>query len=64
MPKVYGCYNHPPMLDHVEIQDGWTEDGRRRLVTVPFVMSRDCGYDLQHTDPQCQHCCHQHQGTQ
>lgn len=36
------CFNHPPFQPTVTVQDGWTVDGRRKMVEVPFVMSNGC----------------------
>lgn len=40
LPPV--CFNRPSIMPVVQMQDGWTEDGRRRMVDVPFVMSTGC----------------------
>lgn len=36
------CYNRKPYLDTVEVQDGWIEDGRRRMKIIADPMSKDC----------------------
>lgn len=40
----YGCFNLNPCKDTIYIQDGWTEDGRRNMVEMPFNSSRNCKY--------------------
>jgi hypothetical protein len=36
------CYNRPPYQDHVYVQNGWTEDGRRIMAYIPDDMSKGC----------------------
>lgn len=36
------CFNKPPGKGYLEVQDGWTEDGRRVMITIPNTMSKDC----------------------
>jgi hypothetical protein len=51
----YGCHNRS-MPETVRYQDGWTEDGRRIMVEVPFRMSHKCFWEFRETDPRCEHC--------
>lgn len=55
-PLGFGCFNHPPRKDVLLVQDGWAEDGRRKMVFVPDLMSKDCRYDLKREQPECQGC--------
>lgn len=57
--KPHGCMNRADFVTQVQVQDGWTADGRRRTITVPFRMSPRCEYDLKKQDPGCQGCRHQ-----
>jgi len=52
----YGCYNRPPLHETLEVQEGWTEDGKRIMKTIPFVMSMECEYRKDHNDPKCGGC--------
>lgn len=36
------CFNKPPGKGYLEVQDGWTEDGRRVMITIPNTMSKEC----------------------
>jgi len=36
------CYNRKPFADIRVVQDGWTEDGRRKMITIPDKMSKTC----------------------
>lgn len=36
------CYNRAPYKNHVEVQIGWTEDGRRITAWVEDNMSKGC----------------------
>lgn len=56
----HGCYNRAEFEPHVRVQDGWTADGRRYMITVPFRMSMQCEYDLRQQDAGCQGCRHQY----
>lgn len=40
----YGCHNRKPFKETIHVQDGWTEDGRRNMVTLPFNGSMNCKY--------------------
>lgn len=51
----YGCFDREPYRTDLMVQDGWTEDGRRNMVPIPFVMSMDCKTDIP-DDPRCQGC--------
>lgn len=52
----YGCHNRPDYAAQVLVQSGWTEDGRRNMVSIPFTMAQRCQYDFRATDPQCAGC--------
>ena len=36
------CFNAEPMPEFVEVNDGWTEDGRLRRKLIPYAFSREC----------------------
>lgn len=36
------CYNRKPFKRFFMVQDGWTEDGRRKMKRIPNKMSRRC----------------------
>lgn len=36
------CFNRPPYKEFVEVQRGWTEDGRRDTTFVPDGMYKGC----------------------
>lgn len=36
------CYNRDPFNGTVEVQDGWTEDGRRIMKRITDPMSKGC----------------------
>lgn len=50
------CKDRPAFRDHVEVQDGWYPDGRRRMAIVPVPMSKSCRFDKRHEEPGCQGC--------
>lgn len=54
----YGCHNRPPMRKSLMVQDGWTPDGRRNMVEIPFAMSTNCRHDKTLTDSRCAGCLH------
>lgn len=57
MTRRYSCYNRSEYWDELVVQDGWTEDGRRRTRTIPFVMSRGCEYIKENKDDEaCRGC--------
>ena len=51
----YGCFDRKPFLPALMVQSGWTEDGRRKMVQIPFVMSTNCKTDIP-DDQRCQGC--------
>lgn len=58
----YGCHNRGPLRECAQVQDGWTEDGRRRMVTIPTIPSTaHCGHDpvSRAADPKCAGCARQ-----
>jgi hypothetical protein len=62
--RPYSCKNRPPVAPFVaEFQDGWTEDGRRKMVKrrVEFKAGVDCGHHglsglNRDSDPKCRGC--------
>ncbi len=55
----HGCHDRAPFAEVVLAQKGWSTDGRRAMVDVPFTMARDCRYvlsELGKADPQCSGC--------
>lgn len=58
--NTHGCYNRAEFKSEVLVQSGWTLDGLRNMITVPFRMSRQCEYDLKQQDSACAGCRHQH----
>ena len=57
--NVHGCHDRAPFADIALVQRGWTNDGRRDMVPVPFGMARDCQYvksELGQADPKCGGC--------
>ena len=54
----YGCHNRPPFEETLAVQGGWRIDGTRRLVEIPFTMSRDCRYERSLDDSACAGCRH------
>jgi len=56
----HGCYNHKPFKTTLDVQDGWNENGTRKMITIPVKFTTDCQYDLKLTDGQCDGCCWQY----
>ncbi len=64
------CNNAPRPSDTLmlEVQDGWqiistgvlggTKIRAPRMKMIPFVMTRECQYDKDHTDKRCKGCKH------
>lgn len=40
------------------MQDGWTVEGTRETVVMPFRMSSECRYDRSLSDQHCTGCVH------
>ena len=58
MPN-HGCHNRQiPGSIPIMVQSGWTEDGRRNMVEIPYRNSKDCRYDLKLSDKFCNGCVH------
>lgn len=58
--KLNSCHNHAPSTGRTEhaAQDGWTEDGRRKMVTVVTHWAPiQCTHLLPESDPGCTNCC-------
>jgi hypothetical protein len=36
------CFNRKPFLNYLEVQIGWTDDGRRIMAYTPDEMSKGC----------------------
>ena len=60
--RLYGCHNHPPRSDYVEVTSPYEHIANLLGLTLvrkyPFRMSKECMYDLSKTDPQCAGCKH------
>ena len=54
----YGCHNRAPFRERLEMQDGWTAEGAREVVVMPFRMSHECRYDRSLSDSACLGCKH------
>ena len=59
----YNCHNHEPRvldgrrLDTLEVQDGWTDDGRRRMrAHTTEWLPIECGYTESGDDERCAGC--------
>lgn len=50
------CKNRAPFLDTVVVQNGWTADGRRNMITLPNPMTKSCQLDIRATQPGCHGC--------
>lgn len=58
MSRLYGCHNHPPYVDSYVTGRGWDRWGRVAVYHVLNTASKDCRYDLNHSDPRCKDCTH------
>lgn len=38
MIRQHGCHNRQQLHDAIQVQDGWTGDGRRIMKTMPAPM--------------------------
>ena len=56
LPRRWGCFNRPGYGESLQVQDGWTEDGQRKMRVVPHVMTRDCQYSKEANDSKCDGC--------
>jgi len=58
--RVYPCWNHEPRhgtYGSVEVQDGWTPDGRRQMrMHDPEWLPVECGHLTPESDPACSGC--------
>lgn len=60
----YGCWNRKPFAEGYRAPNRYqTSDGYQAVFNIeakfiPFVMSRDCKYDLAKTDRACAGCKH------
>lgn len=54
--RLHGCHNWPEPFPFYEVQNGWTEDGRRIMELIPATGSKECRYDYKATDSQCNGC--------
>lgn len=56
-PGKYGCNREANWKPFQWYQDGWTKDGRRKMVKVPFdPVLRECGHDTRPDDGKCVGC--------
>jgi hypothetical protein len=53
---TYGCFNRAPFRPTVRVQQGYTQDGRRKMELIPFVNSMDCQYRLSELSKQDSGC--------
>ncbi len=56
---LHGCHDRAPFAEVVLAQKGWSTDGRRAMVHVPFRNERTCQYvksAMGQADPQCSGC--------
>jgi hypothetical protein len=54
-----GCYDRAPYAKTLQVQDGWTETGSRRMVEIEGFGRQECAYSesgLGQTDPACSGC--------
>lgn len=56
--KRYGCYNRSEFKKYLLVQDGWIDEVKRCMKSIPFTMSQKCEYDLNTTDKRCKDCGH------
>jgi hypothetical protein len=56
--KPWGCYNRAPLREEALVQDGWTKDGRRKMICIPVPMTKDCQFSKGADDPRCAGCVH------
>lgn len=53
----HGCYNRLPLKETLMVQDGWTNDGKKIMVEIPFLMNKNCQYTREHyADESCSGC--------
>lgn len=55
-PTLNGCYNREPFRDSLTVQDGWNDDGTRRMKVIQFRNSMDCQYSRDTPDTRCAWC--------
>lgn len=56
---TYGCFDRGEYVTESSVQDGWNEDGTRKVIQIPFKMTRDCQYtftELGQKDHGCVGC--------
>lgn len=59
---THSCNQRPDLLGgasttSVQVQDGWTQDGRRIMRTHKTEwLPMACGHDARAEDPNCRHC--------
>ncbi len=53
---MYKCHDRKSFKPTLEVQNGWTTDGRRNMMVIPFTMARECMYDHKKTDVRCTNC--------
>lgn len=53
--RLNACHNRPPFRDWIDVQDGWTRDGRRRMKSIPVPMTKDCRAEMTAACGDCKH---------
>jgi len=53
---TYGCHNRGHFRAQLQVQDGWNQNGTRRMITISVRSSASCQYDLRTTDKRCAGC--------
>ena len=56
LPMQIKCVNRKPYLDTATVQNGWNDDGTRKMITIANPMSKSCRFDLKATHPECAGC--------
>ncbi|QBJ80489.1 hypothetical protein [Aquitalea sp. USM4] len=52
----YSCHNQPRQRDGLDVPDGWTDDGRRKMRRIPSVNTLECHFDKMAEDVRCAGC--------
>ena len=50
------CFDRPPFRTFLEVQDGWNEDGTRRMKVIQFRGDMGCPYSASTIDTGCTGC--------
>lgn len=59
---LYGCYNRGDFADGYWGQNGWTKDGRRKVIWIEHFTDSDCKVDTSDNDAKCKGCSRQGDG--